>query len=89
MRDQPVAGKRNPFARVGTRFIGEPFDFGSPVIKWLRRFPTQRTIPIFHGHTDSLVLRQGKGFQRAQYAMLVNGLKVYRYDTSVISARAS
>ena len=82
MRDQPVAIERDPFACVGTRFVGKPFEFGAAVIKRWSRFPAQRRIPIFHGHMNTLVLGQRKGFQRAQYTMLVNRLEMYRHGTS-------
>jgi len=82
MRDQPVAIERKPFACDGMRFVGKPFEFGPAVIKRLSRFPAQRRIPIFHGHMNTLVLGQRKGFQRAQYTMLVNRLEMYRHGTS-------
>ena len=75
MRDQPVAVERNPFACVVTRFIGKPVEFGPTVIRLLCGFPTKRALPLIHGYVDSLMLCQGKRFQRAQYALLVNGLK--------------
>ena len=81
MRDQSVAVKRDPFACEVTRFVGKPVEFGPAVINWLCGLPTKRTFPIFHGHMNSLVLCQSKGFQRAQYTLLVNGLKMYRHGT--------
>ncbi len=84
MRDQPVAVERNPFACVVTRFVGKPVEFGPTINRLLCGLPTQRAFPLIHGHTDSLMLSQGKRFQRAQYALLVNGIKVYRHGTSIV-----
>jgi hypothetical protein len=33
---------------------------------------------------NSLVLCERQGFQRAQYTLLVNGLKMYRHDNSSV-----
>ncbi len=85
MSDQQVAVERDPFACVVTRFVGKPVEFGPTVIKLLRGLPTKRTLPLIYGHPDSLMLCQGKRFQRAQYALLVNGLKVYRHGMSIVS----
>jgi hypothetical protein len=84
MRDQSVAVERNPFACVVTRFACKPVEFGPIVIKLLCGLPTERASPLFHGHTDSLMLSQGKRLQWAQYALLENGLKVYRHGTSIV-----
>jgi hypothetical protein len=46
--------------------------------------PTKGAFPLFHGHTDSLMLCQGQRFQRARYTLLVNGLKVYRHGVSIV-----
>jgi hypothetical protein len=85
MREKSVAVERDPFACEVTRFVGKPVEFGAAVIEWLSRFPTQRTIPIFHGHMNSLVLCRRKGFQRAQYTLVVNGLKMYCHGTCIVS----
>ncbi len=84
MRDQSVAVERNPFAWVVTRFVCNPVEFGPTVIKLLRRIPTERMLPLFHGHMHPLMLCQRKRFQRAQYALLVNGLKVYRHGAFIV-----
>jgi hypothetical protein len=84
MRDQPVAVKRNPLAGVVTRFVGKPVEFGPTVIRLLCGLPTKRALPLIHGYVDLLMLYQGKRFQRAQYALLVNGLKVYRHGSFIV-----
>ena len=43
----------------------------------------------FHGHMDSLVLCQRKRLQRAQYALLVYGLKVYGHGVSIVPGALS
>jgi hypothetical protein len=84
VRDQPVAIERNPFARVVTRFVGKPVEFGPTVIRLLRGLPAHRTLPLFHGQMDSLMLCQDERFQRAQNSLLVNGIKVYRHGISIV-----
>ena len=83
MRDQPVAIKRNQFARVGMRFVDEPFEFGPAVISWLCGLPTPRTLPLFHSHMDSLMLCEDNRFQRTQYSLYLNSIQVYNHDTSI------
>ncbi len=84
MRDQPVAVERNPLASVATRFLDKPVEFGPTVIRLLCGFPTKRVPSLIHGYVDLLMLHQGKRFQRAQYALLVNGLTVYRHSTFIL-----
>ena len=84
MRDQPVAVEGNPFASVVTRFVGKPIEFGPTVIRLLCGLPTKRALPLIHGDVDLLMLYQGKRLQRAQYALLVNGFKVYRHGTFIV-----
>jgi hypothetical protein len=84
MRDQPVPVEGNPFASVVTRFVGKPIEFGPTVIRLLCGLPTKRALPLIHGDVDLLMLYQGKRFQRAQYALLVNGFKVYRHGTFIV-----
>ena len=79
MRDESVAVKRDPFAREVTRFVGKPFKFGPAVINWSCGLPAQRTFPIFDGQVNSLVLCERQRFQRAQYTLLVNRLKMNRH----------
>jgi hypothetical protein len=66
------------------RFAGKPLEFGPTVIRLVCGFPTKRALPLIHGYVNSLMLGQGKRFQRAQYALLVNGLKVYRHGTTIV-----
>jgi hypothetical protein len=84
MCDQPIAVKRDPFAREVTRFVRKPFEFGPAIVSWCCGLPAKRAFPIFDGQVNSLVFCERQGFQRAQYTLLVDGLKMYRHDNSSV-----
>jgi len=84
MCDQPIAVKRNPFAREVTRFVRKPFEFGPAIVNWRCGLPAKRAFPILDGQVNSLVLCERQRFQRAQYTLLKNGLKMYRHNSSSV-----